>query len=99
MLVQTLNVMIIVVVLTTITSVMIFTNLTVASSDDGRSIAPYYRDGYEVGKILGIEDHRYGNEHNDRCLSENATIFWCIGYEIGYNDGYYGSSEISDRSR
>jgi hypothetical protein len=49
MLNQILNVIMIVVVLTPITSIMIFNNQsTSASSDDGRSIAPIYREGYEV---------------------------------------------------
>ncbi|MGH9979494.1 MAG: hypothetical protein ACRD8Z_27200 [Nitrososphaeraceae archaeon] len=73
--------------------------VTLASSDDTRSnaTAPNYRDGYEVGTVQGMEDHGSGSEHDDRCPSENVTIIWCIGFEIGYNDGYY-DSEISGRN-
>ena len=35
-----------------------------------------------------------GEEHDDRCPQEKATILWCIGYEIGYNDGYYDSRDF-----
>ncbi|MGH9924301.1 MAG: hypothetical protein ACRD5J_05190 [Nitrososphaeraceae archaeon] len=57
--------------------------------DDDESILPNYREGYEVGKVHGIEDNRSGNVHNDRCPPGDNDILWCIGYEIGYNDGYY----------
>jgi hypothetical protein len=85
-----------IVILTTIT---IFNNqVTTASSyDDDNSISRNYRDGYEVGKVQGRDDHRNGNEHNDRCPPENNGILWCIEYEIGYNDGYYSASEILGR--
>src|SRR5262245_41429409 len=91
MLIQILNVIIIVVFLTTISSNMIVYNQAMtAIVDEGVSIAPFYRDDYDKGKVQGIEDRRDGIEHNDRCSSEkNTTILWCIGYEIGYNDGYY----------
>jgi hypothetical protein len=90
----------IVVVLTTIPSIIIDDNqATTALSDEGVSIASFYRDVYDIGKVQGIEDHRDYKGHNDRCPSENTSILWCIGYEIGYNDGYYDSSEISDRNR
>jgi hypothetical protein len=90
MLVQILNIIVIVVFLTTIPSIMIVDNQAMtALVDEGVSIAPFYRDGYDKGKVQGIEDHRDGIKHNDRCPSENTTILWCIGYEIGYNDGYY----------
>lgn len=91
MLIRILKVIIIVVFLTTIPSIMIVDNQAMtASVDEGVSIAPFYRDGYDKGKVQGIEDHRDGIEHDDRCPSEkNITILWCIGYEIGYNDGYY----------
>ena len=101
MLVQILNITIIVFILTIVGSITTMSNcVTIASSDDGRPIVSYYRDGYEVGKVQGIEDDRLdGNEHNDRCPSENTTILWCIGYEIGYNDGYYNSSKILNGNR
>lgn len=90
MLIQIPNVIVIAVILTTIISITIFNyQSTTASGDDGRSIAPNYRDGYKVGMVQGLEDHRSGSEHDDRCPSENTTILWCIGFEIGYNDGYY----------
>jgi hypothetical protein len=96
---QILNVIVIMVVLTPIISITIFNNQsTNASSDDGTSIAPIYRDGYEVGKVQGREDHIGGNEHDDRCPPENGDILWCIGYEMGYND-YYNTSEILGRKR
>lgn len=100
MLIQIPNVIIIAVILTTIISIAIFNYQSItASADDGRSIAPNYRDGYKVGMVQGLEDHRSGSEHDDRCPSENTTILWCIGFEIGYNDGYYNSSKISDNNR
>jgi hypothetical protein len=97
MLIRILNVIIIVVFLTTVPSIMIVYNQAMtASVDEGVSIAPFYRDGYDKGKVQGIEDHRDGLEHNDRCPSEkNTTILWCIGYEIGYNDGYYDPEILS----
>jgi hypothetical protein len=85
MLVQIPNIIVIVVVLTTFTTIMTFSNrATTSLSDDGRTIAIYYRDGYDVGKVQGKVDHRDGNEHNDRCPSGYTAILWCIGYEIGY---------------
>ena len=90
MLIQILNAIIIVVFLTTIPSNMIVDNQVMAALvDEDVSVAPFYRDGYDKGKVQGIKDHRDGIEHDDRCPSENTTILWCIGYEIGYNDGYY----------
>jgi hypothetical protein len=90
----------IVVVLTTIPSTIIDDNqATTALSDEDVSIASFYRDVYDIGKVQGIEDHRDNKGHNDRCPSESTSILWCIGYEIGYNDCYYDSSEISDRNR
>ena len=97
---QLLNMIVIVVVLTTIISITIFNNqTTTGSSDDSRPILPKYREGYEVGKVQGWEDHLGGEEHDDRCPSENTTILWCIGYEIGYNDSYYNNSKISNGNR
>jgi hypothetical protein len=88
-------VIVIVVILTTIYSITILNNqTTTASTDDGGSILSKYRNGYGVGKDQGREDSRGGKEHDDRCPLEKVTILWCIGYEIGYNDGYY-DSEIS----
>jgi hypothetical protein len=89
-------IIVILVALTTIiATITIFNNqVTSASSNNGKSIAPNYREGYEVGKAQGREEHRSGNVHDDRCPPENNGILWCIGYEIGYNDGYYDSSEI-----
>lgn len=87
---QVPKVIVIGVVLTTITSIVIFNNqATTGSSDDGGSIFPKYREGYEVGKVEGKEDSRGGKEHDDKCPQEKVTILWCIGYEMGYNDGYY----------
>jgi hypothetical protein len=77
MLIQILNVIVIVVFLTTIPSVMIVDNQTMtASVDEGVSITPFYRDGYDKGKVQGIEDHRDGIEHNDRCPSEKKLLFY-----------------------
>lgn len=92
-------IIVIVVVLITIISITIFSNqVTTASSDeDGRSIEPNYQEGYEIGKLQGIDDHSDGREHNDSCPPEKGTILWCIGYEIGYNDGYYDSEISEDR--
>jgi hypothetical protein len=98
MLIQILSVIIIVVFLTTIPSIMIVDNqVMTALVDEGVSVAPFYRDGYDKGKVQGIKDHRDGIEHDDRCPSEkNTTILWCIGYEIGYNDGYYNHEILGD---
>ena len=90
MLIQIPRAIVIAVGLTTIISITVFNfQPTPASSNDGGSIAPNYRDGYKVGKVQGIEDQRGGSEHDDSCPSDNTSIIWCIGFEIGYNDGYY----------
>jgi hypothetical protein len=70
------NVIVIVVALTTtIATITIFNNqVTSTSSNDGKSIAPNYRDGYEVGKAQGKEEHRSGIVHDDRCPPENNGI-------------------------
>jgi hypothetical protein len=65
-------------------------------NDDGKSILPHYREGYEVGKVHGSKDGVSGNEHNDGCPPGDHDIQWCIGYEIGYNDGYYDSPKIKE---
>jgi hypothetical protein len=99
------NVIVIIVVLTTITTIA--TTITIfsyqvtsaISDDDDRSISPNYREGYEIGKVHGREDNRSGNEHNDRCPQGDNNILRCIGYEIGYNDGYYGTSETREINR
>ncbi|MGB8084875.1 MAG: hypothetical protein WCF07_01130 [Nitrososphaeraceae archaeon] len=44
---------------------MIFNNQAITntlSSGDGCSKEPNYRDGYEAGRIQGIEDQSYGKE-------------------------------------
>lgn len=64
--------------------------------DDDKSILPNYREGYKVGEVQGIKDNISGNEHDDGCPSWDRNILYCIGYEIGYNDGYYGTSNIED---
>jgi hypothetical protein len=97
-----LNVIVaVIVVLTTISTTITVLNYQVifAPFDDhnDRSILPNYQEGYEVGKVQGSKDTRGSNEHNDRCPPDDHDILWCIGYEIGYNDGYYDNSEISDR--
>ena len=89
----------VIVVLTTIsTTISVFHYQVVFApfddDDDDRSILPKYREGYEVGKVQGSKDNRSSNEHNDRCPPNDHDIIWCIGYEIGYNDGYYGTSNI-----
>jgi hypothetical protein len=90
------NMIVIVVVLTTITLITIFNNqMATGSFDDSRSILPEYREGYEVGKVQGMEDHLGSEGHVDRCPQEKVTILWCIGYEIGYNDGYYDPEILS----
>jgi hypothetical protein len=84
----------IVTILTIITNIVIFNDqLNTASSDDAKSIPPDYRGGYEVGIMQGIQDQRSGKGHNDSCPPENYGILWCIGYEIGYNKGYYDNSD------
>jgi hypothetical protein len=65
--------------------------------DDNKSILPNYREGYKVGEAQGRKDNIGSNEHDDRCPSWDRNILYCIGYEIGYNDGYYGTSNIDDR--
>jgi hypothetical protein len=60
--------------------------------EDNKLILPNYREGYYVGKVQGSKDNISGNEHNDGCPSGDRNILYCIGYEIGYNDGYYGNS-------
>lgn len=77
-------------ILTTITSGV--TNAL--SSDDGTSMEPNYRDGCEVRKIQGIEGHSYGKEHDDSCPPEKDAILWCMGSEIGCNDGHYDSENF-----
>jgi hypothetical protein len=64
------------------------------TDDDDKSILPNYREGYKVGEVQGRKDNISGNEHNDACPSGDRNI--CIGYEIGYNDGYYDTSNIED---
>ena len=99
------NVIVIIVVLitTNATIIMIFNyQMTSASLDDNdndKSILPNYREGYEIGMVHGRDDNRGGNEHNDRCLPGDNDILWCIGYEIGYNDGYYGTSMTPEINR
>jgi hypothetical protein len=66
------------------------------TDDDDKSILPNYREGYEVGKMQGIKDNISDNKHDDGCPSWDRNILYCIGYEIGYNDGYYGTSNIED---
>ena len=46
-----------------------------------------------------LDDLRSGNEHNDRCPPGDNDILWCLGYEIGYNDGYYGTSMTPEINR
>lgn len=87
----------VVVITTNVTTIVILNyQMTSASlddnDDDDESISPNYIEGYGIGMVHGREDNRGGNEHNDRCLPGDNDILWCIGYEIGYNDGYYGSS-------
>ena len=77
------------------TSITVFNyNMIFASfgddDDNDKPILPNYREGYEVGKVQGSKDNISGNEHNDGCPSGDRNILYCIGYEIGYNDGYYG---------
>jgi hypothetical protein len=91
----------VIVVLTTIsTTVSVFNYQVVFApfddDDNDRSILPKYREGYEVGKMQGIKDNISDNEHDDGCPSWDRNILYCIGYEIGYNDGYYGTSNIED---
>jgi hypothetical protein len=66
------------------------------TDDDDKSILPNYREGYKVGEVQGRKDNISGNEHNDACPSGDRNILYCIGYEIGYNDGYYDTSNIED---
>ncbi|MFZ0553903.1 MAG: hypothetical protein WAM26_01300 [Nitrososphaeraceae archaeon] len=83
------------------TSITVFNyNMIFASfgddDDNDKPILPNYREGYEVGKVQGSKDNISGNEHNDGCPSGDRNILYCIGYEIGYNDGYYGNSNTED---
>ena len=66
------------------------------TDDDDKSILPNYREGYEVGKMQGIKDNISDIENDDGCPRWDRNILYCIGYEIGYNDGYYGTSNIED---
>jgi hypothetical protein len=96
------NIIVIIVVITTITTTISISNYQMISAsldDDDRSISPNYRDGYEIGKVHGREDNKSGNEHNDRCPPGDNSILWCIGYEIGYNDGFYGTSKTLEGNR
>lgn len=96
------NVIVIIVVLTTIATTLTIFNyqVTLASlNDDDKSISPNYREGYEIGKVHEREDNRNGIEHNDRCPLGDNGILWCIGYEIGYNDGFYGTSKTLEENR
>ena len=85
----------VVVVLATI-AVFNYHYMVFALHDDDKSILPVYREGYEVGKMQGIKDNISDNEHDDGCPRWDRNILYCIGYEIGYNDGYYGTSNIED---
>jgi hypothetical protein len=67
-------------------------------NSNDNSILPNYRDGYEVGKVQGSKDNIRGNEHNDGCPPEGHNILWCIGFEIGYNDGYYDTLSIEENA-
>lgn len=83
---------IIVTVVVVLTTIAVFNYHMIFAShddDDDKSILPTYREGYEVGKVQGSKDNMRGNEHNDGCPSGNRNILYCIGYEIGYNEGYY----------
>jgi hypothetical protein len=100
---EMLNVIVtVIVILTTIlTTITVFNYQVIFApfdDDNDRSILPNYQEGYEVGKVQGSKDNKSSNEHNDRCPPDDHDILWCIGYEIGYNDGYYDNSEISDRN-
>lgn len=75
---------------------MIFASFDDDDDDNDKPILPNYREGYEVGKVQGSKDNISGNEHNDGCPSGDRNILYCIGYEIGYNDGYYGNSNTED---
>jgi hypothetical protein len=92
------NIIVIIFFLTTIaTTITIFDyQMTSAVDDDYKSILPNYREGYEVGKVQGSKDNISDNEHDDRCPSWDRNILYCIGYEIGYNDGYYGTSNTKN---
>src|SRR5918994_1713748 len=87
----------VVVVLTTIAIAVFNYHMIFASDiDDDKSILPNYREGYEVGKMQGIKDNISDIENDDGCPRWDRNILYCIGYEIGYNDGYYGTSNIED---
>ena len=75
---------------------MAFASYDDNTNDDNRSIPPNYRDGYDVGKVQGSKDNISGNEHDDEIPSWDRNILYCIGYKIGYNDGYYGNSITED---
>ena len=47
-------------------------------------------------ELQGSKDIISGNENNDGCPSEDRSILYCIGYEIGYNDGYYCNLNTED---
>ena len=72
------------VILTTFTSITRSNNhatTTELSSDDGKSIEPNYREGFEIGKMQGIEDYSSGKEHEDCCPPGKDVILLSIGYE------------------
>jgi hypothetical protein len=90
-----------IVFLTTISTAITFNyQIVVAQFDNSNdnSILPNYREGYEVGKVQGSKDNISGNEHNDGCPPEGHNILWCIGFEIGYNDGYYNTLSIEENA-
>ena len=86
----------VVVVVLTMIAIFNYHHTIFALHDEDKSILPNYREGYEVGKVQGSKDNISGNEHNDGCPSGDRNILYCIGYEIGYNDGYYGNSNTED---
>jgi hypothetical protein len=94
-----LNLIVTVVVMLTTIAVFNYHHMIFAShddDDDDKSILPNYREAYKVGEVQGIKDNTSGNEHDDGCPSWHRNILYCIGYEIGYNDGYYRTSNIED---
>lgn len=98
---EALNVIVTYIVfLTTISTTITVFNYQIVfaqfDNSNGKSILPNYREGYEIGKAQGSSDNISGNEHNDGCPPEGHNILWCIGFEIGYNDGYYDTSSIEE---
>ena len=52
--------------------------VTTGSSDDSRPILPKYREGYEVGKVQGSEDHRDGEKNTMIDVLQKTLLFYGV---------------------